>query len=57
MDDFKLFGKTENQIDSLINSVHMFSVDVGMEFGIKKCGCLISKRGNVVATEGAVLPD
>ena len=24
MDDLKLFGKTENQIDSLINSVHMF---------------------------------
>ena len=26
MDDLKLFGKTENQIDSLINSVHMSSL-------------------------------
>ena len=47
-----IFGKVENQFDSLINSVHMFSMDAGMEFGIKKCGYLILKRGKVVATEG-----
>ena len=43
-DDLKLFGNTENQIDSLINSVRMFSMEVGMEFRIKKSGCLILKR-------------
>ena len=57
MDDLKLFGKTENQIDSLINSVDTFSMDVGMEFGMKKCGHLILKRGKVVSTEGVALPD
>ena len=56
MGDLKLFGKTKNQIDSLINSVHMFSMDVGMEFEIKKCGCLILKRWKVIATR-VVLPD
>ena len=54
MDDLKLFGKTENQIDCSTNSVHMSSMYVGMEFGIKKCGCQILKRGKVVATD---LPD
>ena len=57
MDDLKLLGKTENQIDSLINSVHMFSMGGGMEFGIKKVGRLILKRGKMVATEEVVLPD
>ena len=28
-----------------------------MEFGLKKCRCVILKRGKVVATEGVVLPD
>ena len=28
-----------------------------MEFGIKKCGVLVLKRGKVVKMEGIVLPD
>jgi len=38
--------------DSLINTVHIFSTDTGMEFGLKKCGVLVLKRGNVVRCEG-----
>ena len=35
MDDLKLFGKSYEQTDSLVQTFHTFSVDIGMEFGIK----------------------
>ena len=38
MGDLKLFGKTEGQLETLINSVRVFSSDINMEFGIEKCG-------------------
>ena len=45
MDDLKLFAKLHNQIDSLVNTVYTFSEDTGLEFGIKKWGILVLKRG------------
>ena len=48
MDDLKLYGKSENQIESLVNTVYMFSEDIGMEFGVKKCGVLVLKRGKMI---------
>uniref|UniRef100_A0A1X7SMI5 Reverse transcriptase domain-containing protein n=1 Tax=Amphimedon queenslandica TaxID=400682 RepID=A0A1X7SMI5_AMPQE len=57
MDDLKLFGKNETQIESLVDTVQLVSRDVGMEFGIKKCGVLCLKRGVVVECEGIELPD
>ena len=30
----------------------MFSTNIGMEFGIKKCGILTIKRGKIVKSEG-----
>ena len=38
MDGLKLFAKSNDQNDSLVNTVYTFSEDTGMEFGIKKCG-------------------
>ena len=57
MDDLKLFGKSEDQIDSLIQTTHIFSTDIGMEFRIKKCGVLILKRGKIVKCDGIELPN
>ena len=57
MDDLKLYGKSDTQIDSLVKTVHLFSKDIGMEFGVKKCGVSILKRGKVVDYEGVLLPD
>ena len=57
MDDLKLFGKSYDQIDSLVKTVHTFSTDIGMEFGIKKCGMVVLKRGKNAKMEGIVLPD
>ena len=34
IDDLKLFAKSQDQIDSLVNTVHMFSEGTGMEFGL-----------------------
>ena len=48
MDDLKLFGKSEKQVVSLVNTVHTMSKDIGMEFGLQKCGVLVLKRGKVV---------
>ena len=57
MDDLKLFAKGKNQIDSLVQTVHIFSQDTGMQFGIKMCGILIMERGKVIRTDGIRLPD
>ena len=57
MDDLKLFAKSKNQIESLVQIVHTFSEDIGMQFGIKKCGVRIMERGNVIGTDSIRLPD
>ena len=57
MDDLKLFAKNVDQIDSLVNTVRLFSEDIKMEFGLSKCGVLIMKRGKVVESDGLCMPD
>ena len=56
MDDLKLFGKSYEQIDTLVQTVHTFSTYIGMEFGIKKCGMLVLKGGKIAKLEGIALP-
>ena len=58
MDDLKLFGKNENEVNSLVSTVQVFSDDIKMEFGVKKCEILIMHRGAVTKTKtnGIVLP-
>ena len=57
MDDLKLFGSSEREIDSLVKTVQGVSTDIGMEFGIKKCDVVIMKRGKLSSTDGIVLPN
>ena len=57
MDDLILCAKNKNQIDSLVQTVHIFSEDIGMQFGIKKCGVLTMETGKVIRTDGIRLPD
>ena len=57
MDDLKLFSKSEEQMDTLVRTVYVFSTDIGMKFGMKKCGILTMKRGKVVRCEGIKLPN
>ena len=56
MGDLKLYGKSENEIKGLVSTVEVFSQDIGMEFGIKKCGVIIMNRGKVKSTDGIELP-
>ena len=56
MDDIKLYAKNEQDIDSLIHLTRVFSADIGMTFGLAKCGRLIVSRGKVKNTSGINLP-
>ena len=57
MDDLKLYGRNVNEIDSLIQTVRIFSQDIGMEFGIQKCAMLKIVIGKMVECEGISLPN
>ena len=55
MDDLKLFGKNEKEVDSLVSTVKMISKDIGMEFGINKCGTATMKRRKLIKSNGIKL--
>ncbi|TWW67382.1 hypothetical protein D4764_02G0004230 [Takifugu flavidus] len=57
MDDIKLYAKNERDIDSLIHLTRFYSKDIGMSFGLDKCGRMICRRGKVIATDGVELPE
>ena len=57
MDDLKPYAKSERKLDSLIQTVRIFSDDVGIVFGLYKCALLVLKRGKMVGTERIKLPD
>ena len=57
MDDLKLYGKNENELDTLINIVKEYSDDIGMRFELDKCGVLVIENGVKKKSEGIVLPD
>jgi hypothetical protein len=55
MDDLKLYDKKERDSDSLINTVRIFSDDIGMQFGLEKCARLVVFRGKVKHADGLQL--
>ena len=57
MDYLKLFAKDENEIDSLVRTVNVFSEEIGMMFGVQKCGVVVMKREKVVKSDGIQLPN
>ena len=57
MDDLKLFAKNEKEIDSLVQTVRIFSDDIGMKFGLEKCAAMTMMRGKRVHSDGIALPD
>ena len=57
MDDLKLYAKNEKALDSLVQTVRIFSTDIGMEFGLDKCAVLTMKRGKIVKSQGIEMPD
>ena len=57
MDDLKIFAKSEHEVNGLVSTVQILSNDIGMEFGIKKCGVLVLERGKVVSSERIEMPN
>ena len=55
IDDLKLYGKTDKQIDSLIKTVWLCSEDIEMGFGILKCAVVSLPRGMETGWEGIQL--
>ena len=45
------------KIDTLINTVRVFSDDIRMQLDIGKCAILTMKRGKTVKCDGISLPD
>ena len=50
MDDIKLYAKNEQDIYSLIHFTRVFNSNIGMTFGLSKCGRLIANRCKMKCT-------
>ncbi|XP_063956544.1 uncharacterized protein LOC135154347 [Lytechinus pictus] len=57
MDDLKLFGKTQSDLESLINTVRIFSEDIGMQFGMDKCAMITLMRGKPANDNNFQMPN
>ena len=44
LDDLKLSTKKEKELDTLIQTIRIYSQNTRMEFGIEKCAMLLMKR-------------
>ena len=55
MDNLNLYGKSENEIKGVFFNVEVFSHDIVVELGIKKCGVIIMNKGKVKSTDGIKL--
>ena len=47
MADLKLYARNEKSLELLIQSVHVFNNDIGMEFGVEKCAVVTMKKGKM----------
>ena len=56
MDDIKLFTKNEKQLETLINTVRIFCLDIQMKFGIEKSAMLVKESGKRHLTDGIEIP-
>ena len=56
-DDIKLFTKNEKELETLIQTVKIYSQDIKMEFGIEKWSMLVMRSGKRHMTEGVELPN
>ena len=57
MDGLKLYDQNEEELERLVEIVHIYSKDVGMEFGLDMCGILVIRKGVKVRSVGIELPD
>ena len=57
MDDLKLYGKTERELQSLVHAVRMISKNIGTEFGMDICSSMRIKKGKICDMEDIEMLD
>ena len=57
MDDLKLYNRSEKGLDSLVQTIRVFSGDIGMKFSIEMCAMLVIEKAKIVRSVGIELPD
>jgi hypothetical protein len=57
MDDLKLYGKSEDELEELVSLTSQFSSDIKMEFGLEKCASLKIVKGKKTHSAGISTPD
>ena len=57
IDDIKLFAKNKKELETVIQTVRIYSQDIGIEFGKEKCAMLVMKSVKRHITEGVELPN
>ena len=57
VDDLKLYSQSEKGLDSLVQTVCVFSEDIEMEFDIEKFAILVMEKGKKVKSVDIELPE
>ena len=57
MDDIKLFAKSEKELETLVQAIRIYTLDIGMKFVSEKGAILIMKSKEIEITEGTELPN
>ena len=57
MDDLKLLSCNGKELNLLVQTIHIFSKDIGMEFGIQMCAMLMIETGKILKSVGIEMPD
>ena len=57
MDNIKLLAKYDKELETLIQTISIYSQEMGMEFGVEKYAILIRKCEKREITEGIKLPN
>ena len=55
MDDIKLYGRSQQEIESLIRTVNIFFDDIHVSIGATKCNITSVHRGHLVESNSVVL--
>ena len=55
MDDVKLYGKSQQEIESLVHTVNIFFDGICMQIGVNKCNIVAMARGHLIQSDGIVL--
>ena len=57
MDNLKLYSQPDKGLDSLVQTVRVFSEKIGMEFDREKCAMLVMEKGKIVRSVVTELPN